>query len=168
MKKILLLTGLVLLFSFSARAQITLGGDISFSHNAREKLSSFSISPDIGYSIDDFFVGVLLDFGQDRNVGEGTVENHFGITPYVDYIFWTAEPLSAFAEAGLGISTVSDDGKPSSLDWAPYLSLGVELEMAEHWSVQLVIGTLEYSLYRRETNFSILGNGFSAGLYYTF
>ena len=168
MKKILLVIGLALLFSFSARAQLMLGGDVSFSHNAREKVTSFTFSPDIGYTLDDFFVGVLLDFGHYRNAEEGTTERNYGITPYVDYSFWSAESLSVFAEAGCSISTVSDGDKPSLLDWTPYLALGLELELAEHWSVELMFATLEYSLYRREASFSVLGNSFSAGLYYSF
>lgn len=168
MKKVVLILSLLVAFGLSARAQITVGGDLSFNRNFRDKVTSLRISPDIGYSIDDFFIGATLNFEHYKNDAEGQWERNVGITPYVDYYFWSVEPLSAFAEAGCGVTAVSSAGEPTLLNWAPYVSLGFQVDLTEHWCVELYVATLEFSELYRELDCSLLGNGFSAGLYYTF
>lgn len=166
MKKILLFLVAALALGLSARAQITIGGDLSFNHKALDKVTSFRISPDIGYTIGDFYVGAALNYEQTK--ADGAWERNVGITPYVDYYFWSVEPLSAFVETGCGVMSISAAGEQTLLDWTPYLSLGFQIDLTEHWCVEIYPATLQFSALDRELDFSVLGNGLTAGLYYTF
>jgi len=95
MKKVLFSVVLALATTFGASAQLWIGGEVGFSSSTaktddfKATASTFSIAPEIGYSINDNLgVGLTFAFGTEgQKIGDADRESAsaFAIAPFVQY-----------------------------------------------------------------------------------
>ena len=159
--------------SLEARAQFYVGGSVSAHFGYTDaRFTSFSLYPDIGYSFGNWSVGSTINLSgySDKNDGLSTLR--LGITPYVEYFFFSAGPVSLFAEGGASMAFshyIKTDGVPENVFYVnPYVAPGIEISLTDNFSVLCHIGRLEWNSEARDFGFSISGEALSLGLYYSF
>ena len=173
MKKTILIVIIALLgLSQQAKAQLYVGGSLGFNAGFNdERFSSVSISPDIGYGYGNWNFGAVLNINTFSNNNDGLASLRLGITPYVEYYFFSAGPVSLFAEAGIGLIHAmyftADDPKNQFL-FNPYLAPGIEVSLTDHFSVMCHLGRFEWDSETSNLGFSMSGESLALGLYYSF
>ncbi len=173
MKKTLILIVIALLgFCREASAQLYIGGSLtahaSFNNN---RSTALSIAPDIGYGFGNWNVGTMLNaytYHDQENPGTSL---RLSVTPYAEYYFFSAGPVSLFAEAGIGLLFTNDivDEAPNGQFFVnPYLAPGIEISLTDHFSVMCHLGRLEWNSEINDINLTMSGESLSLGLYYSF
>ena len=119
MKKIIL-TALVAVASLSANAQVWLGGSLGFNydkqsvkHGGSSSNTTFSIAPEIGYSLNDKWDLALALNESLISVKDGDTMNSFTINPYARYTYYTTGKVGFFVDLGFSVGTTNlayDDG----------------------------------------------------------
>lgn len=173
MKKALIITIIALLgICREANAQFYVGGSVSAHFGYTDsRFTSFSLSPDIGYSFGDWSVGSTINISTYGDKDDGLTSLRLGITPYAEYYFFSAGPVSLFAEGGIALffARYLSEGAPENAFYVnPYLAPGIEISLTDHFSVLCHIGRLEWNTEARDFGFSINGEALSLGLYYSF
>jgi len=128
MKKLLFVFVAALCFSFTAKAQLILGGGIGFGTTSDNKFSVY-IAPEVGYHVSNYFsVGGKLSYQSGNNV--------FGIDPYVRGHF--------FKPAGLirVMATVHAPFKFASnyFSCGCYFQPGISIRVANKARLELHVG----------------------------
>ena len=161
MKKTFILTIIGLLAVLpDAGAQFYVGGSFHVSTRlADERGTSFSISPDIGYSVGNWCLGSSIEwFSTGEGDGPGLTVN-----PYAEYFFWSSGPLSFFVEGGIGLTWCG------GFSCTPYLAPGISFNISDRWSVMGHIGRLGYDSLEKTLEFSTsAASALALGLYYSF
>ena len=130
MKKIILTVVIALLVGISANAQFYIGGSLSFSHssskieeveNSSQPFYTFSISPEIGYQLNEkTAVGLSLSSHLSSSENQPIISNiifgiqetkrtDFGIAPYIRYSFlkWKKFDLLGMANVYINKGTTT-------------------------------------------------------------
>lgn len=133
MKKILMIV-VVMMAALSSYAQeMYLGGGISLWRDCDADVTSFSISPDFGYNLNErWAVGGEVVFsheGTHYDVGDEKVSSHinsFAIAPYARYSFYENKIVRLFIDMGMGFST----SKPKHGDSVNGFEIGLKPGLA--------------------------------------
>ena len=161
MKK-LVFTLIAISIAAIANAQIYAGGSLSLTTNSDAESTSVSISPEVGYTINQkFAIGAALGLYTQSYDGGGST-NVISIKPYVRYTILQAGPVSLFTDAAFMYM------KPKDVDgsWEIGLYPGIAAPLSDKISAVAHLGALAYS---SNSTFGIgLSNVASAGLYYNF
>lgn len=111
MKKLFLMAAMMVA-SVAASAQIYVGGGIGFNsskadYEGAEAATSFKITPEIGYNLDEnWTVGIGLGYAHSK---QGEIKSDaFSIEPYARYTFVKWNNVGLFAEAGVGYAHTKD------------------------------------------------------------
>lgn len=142
MKK-LLLALVCVTASMSASAQCYFGGQVGFSRNATDNITTLVIAPEVGYSYNDTWsFGGVLDYEYlywDRNN-----LNIFEISPYARYKYASIaeDKLKFFVDGGVGFGvqkmTDYDTGFVYHIGFRP----GISYSFNNHWSIVAHLGQL--------------------------
>ncbi|MCQ2236374.1 MAG: hypothetical protein MJZ18_05160 [Bacteroidales bacterium] len=157
MKRFLFYLSILAISTISAFAQTQLGGTLSFFHTDRPALTSYSISPDVGFSLNPKWVlGLQLDIIREE---EGTNKNHdFSVSPYVRYNAAEVGPLKLFAEGRISyLHSVykSKDSDFSTIinDVRIQLRPGIIYPLCERLDFIAHLGSLAYSTDSKSLSF---------------
>ena len=173
MKKTIIIAIIALLgISREASAQLYIGGSLTAHASFNNSRSvALSIAPDIGYGFGNWNVGTMLNAYTYRDQENPGTSLRLSVTPYAEYYFFSAGPVSLFAEAGLGLlftNDFSDEAPHGQFFVNPYLAPGIEISLTDHFSVMCHLGRLEWNSEINDVNLTMSGESLSLGLYYSF
>ena len=133
MKKCFLLIALVIA-SMSVSAQVYLGGSLGFSTKSKGT-SNFSITPELGYSINHMWsVGAYMNVqGSGGQALKWTTT--WNVNPYVRYAFLNTKIVSCFLDGKMGFSTRNGVGE---LDFG--ICPGVEVSLSNNLKLMSRLG----------------------------
>ena len=156
MKKTIIIAIIALLgLSREASAQLYIGGSLTAHAGFNNSRSiSVSIAPDAYNSEDEPGTSLRLS-----------------VTPYAEYYFFSAGPVSLFAEAGIGFlftNDLVDEAPKGQLFVNPYLAPGIEISLTDHFSVMCHLGRLEWNSEINDISLTMSGESLALGLYYSF
>lgn len=180
MKKVLFAIA-ALATSLTASAQLWVGGDLSFDNqsywNGDDAQTTWSISPSVGYALDD-----ALEVGLDFTIGGSsfakTSNFNFKIAPFARYTFLSEGDFSMFIEGKVGYK-YDKDKDADKADWDFYCTIqpGVKYALTDNFSMVARLGGLYFthnnpagpSFGGPQNNFGLnFGTGLSFGLVYSF
>ena len=177
MKKLLLAAAFVAC-SLGANAQVWVGGsfglDFMKPDGADKTQTTFTIKPEVGYSLDekwDLAVGVgftsLSNVGGVKDAGNCT---EFGINPYARYTFANLGKVGFFADGGLDFGVVSPKHGDSHSSFWIGVRPGVKFAASDKITFVAHLGQFGYkSVEDSYTDFGLsITNGLAFGLYYSF
>lgn len=179
MKKLLLLAAFALA-SISASAQFYYGGQVGFSRNATDNITTVTIAPEVGYSFNDkWSVGGVLDYDYYYHSGSDT--NVFEISPYARYTYAAvaSDKLKFFVDGGVGFGVQKTKGYDAGFVYHIGFRPGLSYSFNDHYSIVAHIGQLGWEgatdkatgAYGRKNKFTwniFDWNDLMFGFYYTF
>lgn len=136
MKKIVMMA-VMAVAALSANAQVWIGGGIGFTSSHENGVGTektFTIKPEVGYSLSDKFdVAIALGYSYSsdklvKKLGGSTMyqENAFEISPYVRYKFVKAGNFFAFVDGGLNYATTHIKGfSTNDNEFGVYVTPGI-------------------------------------------
>ena len=151
MKKILMIV-VVMMAALSSYAQeMYLGGGISLWRDCDADVTSFSISPDFGYNLNErWAVGGEVVFsheGTHYDVGDEKVSSHinsFAIAPYARYSFYENKIVRLFIDMGMGFSTSKPKHGDSVNGFEIGLKPGLAIKLNDSFSFITKVGFAGY------------------------
>ncbi len=189
MKKIIL-TALVAVASLSANAQVWLGGSLGFNyekesvkHGGDASNTTFTIAPEIGYSLSDKWDIALALNESLISVKDGDTMNTFSINPYARYTYYTTGKVGFFLDFGFSVGTTNlgldDNGliaksKDNATTWGIGVRPGVKFAASDKVTFVASLGGLGFKQYKlgdyKDSNvgFNVDGNALKFGVYYAF
>jgi len=167
MKKIIL-TALVAVASFTANAQVWLGGEVGFTTSDHNDVNTtyFSIMPEIGYSLSDKWdIAVKVGY-ESAKVENMDAVDHFVVNPYARYTFYTTGKVGFFLDGGFSVKTNVGD----ETAWGIGIRPGVKFAASDKVTLVAHLGGLGYEKCGDDSSFGlgVSGNGLGLGLYYAF
>ena len=181
MKKILL-TALVAVSALAANAQVWVGGSLGYQHQDVDgadatKLNTFTIAPEVGYSLSDKVDLALQISFRSEKVGKADASTNFQVNPYVRYTFFQTGAVGFFVDGGFQITTSNADG--AKAEFGIGLRPGIKFAASDKVTFVARMGYLGYVMNRSEFNGARftdkaktyglgLDNAISFGLYYNF
>ena len=160
MKKVLVILALSLM-AFTAKAQVYVGGTLSFSGSGNQ--AAFSVAPEAGYYFNDnMAAGASLGLGFSGGV------TTFSIDPYFRYYFAELGPVRFFGDGHFNFTNVTvsnDNGQSGSSTWGIGVRPGIAVNLNDSWSLVSHVASLGY--YGGAFGFH-LNPGYAIGVYYKF
>ena len=138
MKKLLLLIAFVVTVSFSAQAQVWIGGSINGFLNKETK--TFTIAPDVGYCFHDtpFSIACALEYGGEFSKDDGYCHS-LTVSPCFRYnICDISERFSLFVDLIADIDAI--EFSYFDVGFTP----GVSFDLTNHWSAEFSYGFVGY------------------------
>ena len=173
MKKMLLIVA-VMMVSLAAQAQeMYLGGGISLWRNTDIDQTSFSITPDFGYVLNEKWAfGGEVAYAH-SSVDDGLSLNSFAIAPYARYSYFQNKIVRLFLDLGFGVSTSKIEHSDSDTGFEVGIKPGLAIKLDHHFSLVTKVG---FAGYRddfhghKDTGFGVDLNGehISFGIEYEF
>lgn len=159
MKKLLLTILAVAAISFTANAQLYVGGNVGFGVTASDggSATAWELSPEVGYNFNDSIAaGVALTFA-------GSPFS-FSVDPYFRWYFAKAGNAKFLADAILSAGKVSD-----AFIWGLGVSPGIAFNINNRWSVVSHLAFIGYEGAKSggAFTFSLLNNT-RIGFFYNF
>ena len=148
MKKFLF-TMAAAVMAITASAQVYLGGEVGFWRNWDSNKTQFSITPEIGYNLDEnWAIGTTIGYsyayqGSLPVVGNQKM-NAFIVEPYARYTFAKFDAVSLFLDGTVGFSTYKysyehgDDGDAQN-QWEVGVKPGVKVDLTSKLSFMLLM-----------------------------
>lgn len=190
MKKFLF-TMVAAVMTLTASAQVYLGGEVGFWRNWNDNKTTFTITPEVGYNLDEnWAIGTTIGY---TYVYQGSLPlvnnskmNAFIVEPYARWTFAKFDAVSLFVDGAVGFSTYKysydkGDDSDEQNQWEIGLKPGVKVDLTSKLSFVAHVGFLGY----KDTNddyisggtrpfgddgfgFDLDGNALQFGLYYNF
>ena len=142
MKKVFLTLALMVT-TMVASAQFYVGGGIGYSKTKVGEAEStvFSISPEIGYKIDNnWSVGANLEFENTEDASKT-----FAIEPYIRYTVLKVGNFSVFADGAIGVGTLKPEGGENSTIWSIGVRPGIAYDINNKFTARAHIGWLGHT-----------------------
>ena len=182
--------------AITASAQVYLGGEVGFWRNWDSNKTQFSITPEIGYNLDEnWAIGTTIGYsyayqGSLPVVGNQKM-NAFIVEPYARYTFAKFDAVSLFLDGTVGFSTYKysyehgDDGDAQN-QWEVGVKPGVKVDLTSKLSFIAHFGFFGYrdnddvkvadedtdvpagAFGEKGFGFKANGNNLQFGLYYNF
>lgn len=192
MKKIIAIIALVAATTLSANAQWYVGGSLGFNSTKVKGLdadNAFSISPEIGYSLENGAIGVAFSFGNNvAAVCPGSLSDYksvgmlggkgFGwsVQPYYRCNFAKIGNFSIFADSGLTLAGYkAKDMEKGVFAWGIGVTPGCAYSITDKWCVVAHACNIGYTSasFDGDTLISVFGINVinqvaSVGVYYNF
>lgn len=179
MKKLLLLA-VFAIASISASAQFYFGGQVGFSRNATDNITTVTIAPELGYTFNETWsFGGVLDY--DYNYNSGNSVNIFEISPYARYNYakLADNKLKFFLDCGVGFGLQKATGHDCGFVYHIGFRPGVSYALNSHYSLVAHLGQLGWEgatdkatgMYGRKNQFTwnvFDWNDLMFGFYYSF
>lgn len=177
MKKILL-AAVVALASFTAKAQVWVGGNVGFgvANVSDVDVTLFTILPEIGYKLNDNWDLAIKIGDEYTKVEDEDAANAFVVNPYARYTFYKTGKVGFFLNMGFGIKTGdfydSNFGKAYADEtaWNVSIAPGVKFDASDKVSFVATIGALGYKACGDDHVFglNVNGNDLQFGCIYNF
>lgn len=171
MRKLLLVVA-VIMAALSVQAQeMYLGGGISLWRNTSKDVTSFSITPDFGYNLNETWaVGGELEYSHESGDAKS---NTFAIAPYARYSFYENKIVRLFVDMGLGFSTYKQKHHDAVNGFEIGLKPGLAIKLNDSFSFITKVGFAGYrNDYRGEMEegfgVDVDGENISIGIDYEF
>ena len=160
MKKMLLIVA-VMMVSLAAQAQeMYLGGGISLWRDTDFDKTSFTITPDFGYIINEkWAIGGELAYAH-TSVDDGLSKNSFAIAPYARYTWFENKIVRLFLDMGFGVSTSKVKHHESKSGFEIGFKPGLAVKLDHHFSLVTKVGFAGY----RDNFHGHKGEGFGVDL----
>ena len=179
MKKLLALA-VVALASVSASAQFYYGGELGFTRNATDNVTTVTVAPEVGYTFNDHWsFGGVLDY--DYIYERGIDTNIFEISPYARYTYASvaSDKLKFFVDGGVGFGVQKQKYQDAGFVYHIGFRPGFSFALNDHYSLVAHIGQLGWDgatdkaagEYARKNKFTwnvFNWNDISFGFYYSF
>lgn len=172
MKKVLM-TLFVMFAVVTAYAQeMYIGGGISLWRNHDLERTSFSISPDFGYGLNDkWSVGGQLIL--DVNGGNGTSTTAFALAPYARFSYYENNIVRLFLDMGFGVSINKTKNMDADAGFELGVKPGIAVKLNDNFSFISKIGFAGFRQDYRGMNNSgfgvdVDGENISIGIEYSF
>ena len=111
MKKFAILL-FVAMTALSVKAQVYVGGSVTWWHSEDIDATIFALNPEVGYNLNEkWAVGGVLTFAHSK-LDEGKY-NAFGLAPYARYSYYENKVVRLFVDGGFGFSTQKIKGSDS-------------------------------------------------------
>lgn len=149
------LTLVALIMTVAASAQVYVGGEVGFWRNADDNHTTFTIAPQIGYTLSDKWA-IGTEIGYNHKYQNHLSVNGFEVAPYARYTVAKAGPVSFILDGGFGFSTnkakYSKDtrfgelsGESDSFNaWEVGITPGVKVSLAKNVDFIASLGFLGY------------------------
>ena len=169
MKK-LFIAVFVALTAMAANAQSWVGGSFGIDVTARKgskAITTFTISPEYGYSINDKWdIAIALE-EEATFVGDYDI-NVVSLEPFARFTFAKAGIASFFVDGGIGVGCEYVNYEGEMLDdtaWGFSIGFkpGVKLEVTENFAIVAKLGFLGYRRYEENEKYSDAGTYNSFG-----
>ena len=160
MKKIVLFL-FVVMVALSVKAQVYVGGSISFWHDDNDfETTTFTIEPEIGYNFNEkWAIGGNIGFAYSKK--DDVKYTAFAIAPYARYSYYENKIVRLFVDGGVGISTYKHGENDAVNGWEIGLKPGIAIKLNEKFSLIAKCGFLGYrDDYMQKDN---SGTGFNLG-----
>lgn len=177
MKKLFLAAAFVAC-SLGANAQMWMGGSLGLDFmkpdGADKTQTTFTIKPEVGYSLNEKWdLALGIGFTSLSNVN-GVEDNgnctEFGINPYARYTFASFGKVGFFADGGVDLGILTPKGGDSNTSFWIGIRPGVKYAASDKITFVAHLGQFGYkSVQDTYTDFGLnLTNSLSFGLYYSF
>lgn len=159
---------------FSANAQLYVGGNIGLTSNADAKTTSFSLLPEVGYSLDDnMSFGAVVGFTSYAKKDNYT-DTNFILQPYFRYTFLELGPVKVFADAQLQLDfwnnkiylTDNTTNTTSGTNFGIGIAPGIAIPVSDNLSFVAHLGQFGY--YNNTLMLGLNANNVLCGVYYSF
>lgn len=180
MKKAIAFVAAALMSVSAFAGDIWVGGSIGAWRNSTDKITTVSLTPEIGYNLSDNF-SIATSIGY-KFVGRSGADNHaFIFNPYARYTFAKVGIVGFFVDGGVDLSLGSthykhaDNSKTSAVVGIGFKP-GISLNLNSHCGLVAHFGFLGYRYVNDAAEVAgekggggfDLSNGMSFGFYYTF
>lgn len=159
MKKIVLFL-FVAMAALSVKAQVYVGGTVSFWHNDDADATSFIVSPEIGYNLSEkWAVGGVIGFTHSKvSIDDESLKvNSFSIAPYARYSYYENKILRLFIDGGVGFSTYKIKDFDSESGFEIGFRPGLAIKLNKNFNLIAKCGFLGY---RDDYNGNSSNNGY--------
>ena len=183
----MIIAALVAVSSLSANAQVWVGGQLGFNYNTDERsnypakieTTTFSIAPEVGYTLDENWdLAIALEEGY-RSVKDGNSSNTFKVTPYARYTFFKTGQVGFFLDMGFNVGVTSYKAKvgpdpENATTWGIGVRPGVKFAASDKVTFVASVGLLGFQQWKQDKlkesdlGFNVNGNALQFGLYYSF
>lgn len=173
MKKILV-AAVVAFSSLAANAQIWMGGSLGFDYTDNDNskaVTTFTISPEVGYTLDEKWDLGLAINANFKSVEDGDNSEAFTVEPYARYTFAKAGIASFFVDGGFYVGTSNMETDDDVMTWGVGVRPGVKVALADNVSLVTKLGWLGYKDVEdtySKLGFNVNNNALSFGLYWNF
>ncbi len=142
MKRFLLILS-VAVFTITAQAQIYVGGSFGITHNSNSDITTFSITPEVGYNFNDNWA-FAAELGYTHNNGENSNVNSFHVAPYARWSFFNKGMFRLFVDGGLGFSTSKTTDHDRKNGFEIGIKPGIALDLTKNFSFIAKYGFLGF------------------------
>lgn len=172
MKKMFLILA-VMMVSLAAQAQeIYVGGGVSLWRNNDIDETSFTITPEVGYELNEkWAIGLAVGFAHkaydndeldlDWDGDDHLTSNAFAFAPYARFSFFQNKVVRLFLDMGFGFSTAKVKHFDSVNGFEIGVKPGLAIKLDRHFSLVSKIG---FAGYRDDYCANFAGNGFGVAL----
>ncbi len=176
MKKVLM-TLMVMFAVVTAYAQeMYLAGGISLWSNHDSEVTTFSISPEFGYGLNEkWSVGgqLILDLRGGDGVVHGTTTTAFAIAPYARYSYYENSIVRLFLDMGFGLSVNKVKDADADAGFELGVKPGIAVKLNDNFSFVSRVGFAGFRQDYRGANNSgfgvgVSGEDISIGIEYSF
>ncbi|WP_294593397.1 outer membrane beta-barrel protein [uncultured Bacteroides sp.] len=142
MKKIVMFL-FVMMVALSVKAQVYVGGTLSVWHDSDLESTTFIISPEIGYNLNEkWAIGGNIGFAY--NKVDDVKSTAFAIAPYARYSYYENKIVRLFLDGGFGISTSKLDDSDSVTGFEVGVKPGIAIKLNDKFSLVAKCGFLGY------------------------
>ena len=182
MKKLIISFLTLAAVSFSAKAQLYVGGLVGLDLTAPKSSTvfTFQASPEVGYNFSDkFAAGASLNLVPSVTSFDGESSGTFAwnIQPYVRFKFANIGKLKLFGDVAVGLGTVGTSLRheditvksKAAFQWSVGLRPGISYDFTQHWSLVTHIAGISYGGTKNNNAFNLnIFSSASIGVYYNF
>ena len=142
MKKFVILL-FVAMTALSVKAQVYVGGSVTWWHSEDIDATIFALNPEVGYNLNEKWAdGGELTFAHSK-LDEGKY-NAFGLAPYARYSYYENKVVRLFVDGGFGFSTQKIKGSDSVNGFELGFKPGIAVKLNNKFSLVAKCGFLGY------------------------
>lgn len=162
----------VMMVAFSVKAQVYVGGAVSFWHDDDDfESTSFTIAPEVGYNFNEkWAIGGSLEFTY--NKVEDAKTTGFAIAPYARYSYYENKIVRLFLDGGFGVSTYKIEDNDAVTGFEIGLKPGIAIKLNDKFSLVAKCGFLgyreDYMLGKNGAGLALTSEDLSFGFHYEF
>lgn len=179
MKRIqfILLLALFLLAAATQKAsaqKAAVGGLVNAWTSSNDDRTTFSITPDIGYTLSEhWYAGVGLGY---TYIEEDELTTHgFSLAPYMRYFYHTSGKVRLYIDSTVGVAMDKPEHQDTDWGWQAGFKPGIIIGLTDRFSLAASMGFIGYrdsedveTLGDDGWGLDLSGNSLQLGFYYSF
>lgn len=161
----------VVMTALSVKAQVYVGGTVGVWHNDDAESTSFTISPEIGYNLNEkWAIGGNIGFAYNKI--DDAKFTAFAIAPYARYSYYENKIVRLFIDGGVGVSTYKEADYDSVTGFEIGLKPGIAVKLNNKFSLIAKCGFLgyrdDYMTLENGAGLALTSEDLSFGFHYEF